>query len=147
MHNALILNGKNNVGKSTTLYELIKLFPTKNIIYKHNHRLYKNSTRKYPEYTVVLKHKNKIICITTKGDDYKTVMDELDGLNPKGYDNSMCDLFVCASHDGGKLIKYLLNDFDKKVFVTKQDIKNVSKRDKACKDMAKYLYKEAMKLL
>lgn len=83
MKKALVLHGGSNTGKSTALYELIKLFPKKSIIFDNKHNLSKNSNRKYPEYTVVIKYNNKVICITTKGDNLNCVQQELNKLKQK----------------------------------------------------------------
>ena len=96
MNKVLVLNGNNNAGKSTTIYELIKLFPKDCVEEIKIRRLYKNSSRKCPEASVVAKYKDKTICITTKGDNLDCVMEEIKYFKDKGYNPYKCDLFVCA---------------------------------------------------
>ena len=56
--------------------------------------------------------------------------------------------FICLCMSfSGNLVKYLLMNFDKKVFITKEDEKVISKRDSACKEKAKELYKEVLNLI
>ena len=147
MSKVLALNGDNNVGKSTTIYELIKLFPKDCVKEVNSYRLYKNNPRKYPEVSVVVNYKGKTICITTKGDDPKCVLKEIKAFKENGYNPYKCDLFVCASRCSGDLVKHLLKNFDKKVFVTKEDVKVISKRDSACREKAKELFKEVLYLI
>lgn len=147
MSKVLALYGDNNVGKSTTIYELIRLFPKDCVEVVKLHKLYKNNPRIYPEVSVVVKYRGKTICITTKGDNLNCVIDEIKAFKKKGYDPYKCDLFVCACRFGGDLVKHLLKSFDKKVFITKEDIKVASKHDMACKEKAKELYKEVIILI
>ena len=73
------------------------MFPEKSVTEIYKTRVYKNNKRGCPEVFEIVYYKNKVICITTKGDNYHYLKEQIDKFIEVGYNPYTCDLFICAS--------------------------------------------------
>lgn len=123
MAKVIVLQGKENVGKSTTLRELLDVLNSQSQVFTllaSEKPSLQNRLSNQEDVWAIFKNvkTNKVIGITTRGDDEDCLcrnfdkMKEVDnGEKKKGQD---CDIYICAAHLYGKTVDYIVSRFNYK---------------------------------
>ncbi len=128
----LVLWGKSNNGKSETILKLIDLLVLSGAEIENPENLSRRARDKW----VVLRYKDKLIGITTRGDARKVL--EIDF---KNFAN--CEICVCATHLYGGTVKFIEENYcENNIYWLRKSAFSVGAiNDEKCNDLeTKYQY-------